>query len=258
MITLDKYTPPTHEDERGMSRDELVVQNIPYAIQRAKVFWNAHKGKARSITIDDVVSSAYEGLVEASHRFDVSKGYKFISFARHWIDQRARVCVEKDTVAHVPVNRTTDFKHLCRVANETGEFDLYVVGEQVGWTKERTERAITGHIPPARLSINDELEDGTGHIASWDKPYDERTDLVKKMLASLEPREAQILRMYHFENKTLQDIADVFGVTRERIRQVKEVAYRKIKVRFKHKVEDLAESDEVHSVMFGHHIVEEV
>lgn len=257
MVTIEKYEPPTKEEEQGMTPNELVEANIPYAIERAMVFWGRHKGKARAVTSEDVVSSAFEGLVEASHRFDKERGYKFISYARHWIDQKARSCIEKDSVTHIPLNRLDDFYKLHQTMTDNNLETIQEAGEALEWNDRRVELAILTQQTPARMKRDEGLDDGAEEISVSPDLYDGKGEAVQKMLANLTTREAQVVHMYFFYNSTLEEVGNALGFTRERARQIKDVALTKLRMRYGRIARELL-GDEHEPRTYGHHTVVEV
>ncbi len=229
---MKNYTPPTHDDEQDMENNELVVANIPYAVDRAKMWWNLNKGGgAIAYTLDDYVGAAYEGLVVASKRFDRSKGYKFITYAVWHIDQKIRIQLQKDTVVHIPSNRRQDYFKLIKESKE--EMNYQEVGERLGWDEGRIEKALTGNWRPVHRFEPEthEYKNVVDEVPSYSE-YDETASRVREMVKVLGEREKTILQMYFWDGLTLQEIGDHLGVTRERTRQIREAALRKLRVKF--------------------------
>lgn len=223
-MDLQDYEPPTKAQEADMTENELVEANIPFALQRASYYWERNRLDSRAYTFDDYRASACEGLVIASRKFDKSVGVKFISYAVHHIDQRLRDLRDRDTNVHIPINRRHDYFSLVRHSEPNESFED--TGKRLGWEIGRVQKALIGHWRPVRvrLELTDEYREATDLIAGDTPEYDDTLDAIHKALSKLDGRSGEVLRMYFFDDMTLDEIGQVFGVTRERIRQIKHKA----------------------------------
>jgi RNA polymerase primary sigma factor len=239
----------TREQEQALARrirkgdkdalDRLVKANLRFVVSIAKQYSN------QGLPLEDLINDGNLGLIKAAHRFDEKRGYKFISYAVWWIRQAMlQSLAEHSRIVRLPLNRAGT---LYRIGKASRQLD-----QELGRTPSAREIA-------KKLKLSEEEVEDTMHIAnthvSLDDPYstdqddtslvdylqdessprpDEETygralsDDMEKALATLSERERQILSMYFGLNQeeplTLEEIGKELGLTRERIRQIKEKA----------------------------------
>jgi len=219
--------------------DQLVKANLRFIVSIAKQYSN------QGLPLEDLINDGNLGLIKAAHRFDEKRGYKFISYAVWWIRQAMlQSLAEHSRIVRLPLNRAGT---------------LYRIGKASRQLDQELGRAPSAKEIAKRLKLSEEEVEGTMHIAnthvSLDDPYssdqddtslvdyleddnarmpDEETyeralsDDMEKALGTLSERERLILSMYFGisgeEPLTLEEIGKVLGLTRERIRQIKEKA----------------------------------
>lgn len=222
---------------------KLIRANLKFVVYIARDY------EDRGLPLDELISEGNLGLMEAAHRFDPERGFKFISYAVWWIRQSIlRALAKYSRLVRVPINRTWVLQKVINIVN-TLEQDL-------GRTPVLEEIARELNIPIEELSENLSylrheifLEDST-------RPFDDtltimdrisseefaaptsgliaesmKTD-IKIALDSLEPSEAEVLRKYFGIDRerplTLLEIGDEMHLSRERIRQIKNKALRRL------------------------------
>jgi RNA polymerase primary sigma factor len=219
--------------------DRLVRANLRFVVSIAKQYAN------QGLPLEDLINDGNLGLIKAAHRFDEKRGYKFISYAVWWIRQAMlQSLAEHSRIVRLPLNRAGT---------------LYRIGKASRQLDQELGRAPSAGEIAKRLKLSEEEVEDTMHIAnthvSLDDPYsndqddyslvdylqddnaaspDEETyekalsDDMEKALATLSERERLILNMYFGLNGeqplTLEEIGKELGLTRERIRQIKEKA----------------------------------
>lgn len=244
----------TREQERELARrikkgdksalDELVKANLRFVVSIAKQYSN------QGLSLEDLINDGNLGLIKAAHRFDEERGYKFISYAVWWIRQAMlQSLAEHSRIVRLPLNRAGT---------------LYRIGKVSRQLDQELGRAPSAGEIAKRLDISEEEVEGTMHIAnthvSLDDPYsndkddnslvdyltdenqllpDEDTysnalvEDMEKALDTLSEREKTILTMYFGINGdeplTLEEIGAELGLTRERIRQIKEKAIQRLR-----------------------------
>ena len=251
MIVAKDYVIPTKEDEQTMSRDELIKGSIPYALSRAKFWWGIHEPRARVVEMDDVVSACMEGLIIAADKFDRDMGFKFISYARFWIDQRAKLCTEADMVVKAPQNRHRDFFTITKHSDSPQLTDAEEVAEKLGWDKTRLDLAMRGHSGPVRGAMEEYYDtDQSEYIPTGANEYDDTQEKIDEMLDTLPERDREIMKRLHYDGETMQEVGDAIGLSRERIRQIKEASYRLLRKRFHRLGEALLATQETHTMRF--------
>ena len=189
------------------------------------------------------------GLMKAVERFDPEKGAKLSTYAAWWIKQSIRRALSNQSkTIRLPVHIGDKLLHMRRAGMKLQE----VLGreptdeelaEEVGMTAFRVSELRTASIRPASLDapIGEDESNRFGEIVQDERvstPYAQlvektNTDMVKELVETLPDREATILR-YRFgldgdEEKTLEEVGEKFGVTRERIRQIQNIALKKLR-----------------------------
>ncbi len=223
------------------ARDRLIKANLRFVVNVALKYRN------QGVALADLISAGNMGLITAAERFDETRGFKFISYAVWWIRQSIlQTLAEQGRMIRLPINR---LDLLRRIKNFSDEYQ----GNE-GHLPTEAEIANEFHIS------EDQVIDMLSHspiVFSLDKPiHDEDTTLIDLMhdkdqvspdaemfhnalrdevndlLHTLDNREADVIRLYFGLNGaswTLQAIANKYSLTRERVRQIKEKALRKLR-----------------------------
>ncbi|MXZ04084.1 MAG: RNA polymerase sigma factor RpoD/SigA [Rhodothermaceae bacterium] len=221
----------------------------------------ATKFQGQGLHLTDLINEGNYGLIKAAKRFDETRGFKFISYAVWWIRQSIlQALAEQGRVVRLPLNQIGTIskirKSSARLAQEHERdpnleelaTDLQIDIEKVRSAMQRTARHLSMDAPFNEDDENSLLDVlPSNEVASPDEPL--RGESLKidieVALSSLSPREAEITRLYFGVGRehplTLEEIGLRFDLTRERVRQIKEKALRKL--RQKHRREDLKMHD---------------
>ena len=250
---ISRYPLITREDEvelAGQIRtgsepalDKLVRSNLRFVVSVAKKYQN------QGVSLADLINEGNLGLIRAAHKFDETKGIKFISYAVWWIRQAIlQALAEQSRIVRVPLNRAGTLHRIGRrssaLLQELGrEPTVREIAEGMDITEE--EVAKTMSISQAHLSLDAPLTPGEDnklldYLPDTQKPGpdDETfehalTESIGEVLHSLKDREARILKLYFgLENQepmTLEEIGSLMGITRERVRQIKEKALARLR-----------------------------
>lgn len=223
--------------------DKLVKANLKFVVSIAKEY------QGQGLALSDLISEGNLGLIKAATRFDHNKGFRFISYAVWWIKQSIIQSLNDNArMVRLPANVINKISYLNR---EISKFETANEREPVfGEIFDRDNEAMTLIAYPKYSSLNDVInEDGDEMIELIAAESEDDNFLVinqkvkteiNNALATLEEREKVIIECYfgintESEGMTLEAIGERYGLTKERIRQIKEKAIRKLR----HNVDDL-------------------
>jgi RNA polymerase primary sigma factor len=250
---ISAYPLITREDEVDLARlirdgnqealDKLVRSNLRFVVSVAKKYQN------QGVSLSDLINEGNLGLIRAAHKFDETKGIKFISYAVWWIRQAIlQALAEQSRIVRVPLNRAGTLHRIGKRANvllqELGREATHAeIADGMDITEE--EVAKTMSISQAHLSLDAPLSPGEDNKLldylpdNLNPTPDEQTfekaltESIEAALGSLKEREAKILRLYFgldgSEAMTLEEIGALLGITRERVRQIKEKALSRLR-----------------------------
>jgi RNA polymerase primary sigma factor len=223
--------------------DTLVRSNLRFVVSVAKKYQN------QGVSLSDLINEGNLGLIRAAHKFDETKGIKFISYAVWWIRQAIlQALAEQSRIVRVPLNRAGTLHRIGKRAStllqELGREATHAeIAEGMDLTEE--EVAKTMSISQTHLSLDAPMTPGednrlldylpdnvnpTPDEETFDKAL---TESIQEALSGLKEREAKILRLYFgldgSEPMTLEQIGAVLNITRERVRQIKEKALSRLR-----------------------------
>jgi RNA polymerase primary sigma factor len=223
--------------------DKLVRSNLRFVVSVSKKYQN------QGVSLSDLINEGNLGLIRAGHKFDETKGIKFISYAVWWIRQAIlQALAEQSRIVRVPLNRAGTLHRIGKRANtllqELGREATHAeIAEGMDITEE--EVAKTMAISQVHLSLDAPMTPGEDnrlldylpdlHHATPDEQTFEKalTKAIADSLGSLKERESKVLRLYFgiddTEPMTLEEIGTLMGITRERVRQIKEKALSRLR-----------------------------
>jgi RNA polymerase primary sigma factor len=226
------------------ARDELVQANLRFVIDVAKHYQN------RGLSLADLIGAGNLGLMTAAERFDGTRGYKFISYAVWWIRQSIiQTLAEHVRTVRLPLNKVNLLKDISKASHrlgqgrEGGEPALEDIAAEMDVPTEVVTDAVLSARPVTSLDDTFENDDKRSLLSlladtSQDAPdagvmRDSARIQLEHVLESLEEREQRIIRLYFGldgkEALTLEEIGSLIGVTRERVRQIKERALSRLR-----------------------------
>lgn len=228
------------------ARDKLLTSNMRFVVNVAKKYQN------RGLDLEDLISEGYVGLIEAVEKFDVNRGYHFISYAVWWIRQSILKAIsEKSRGIRLPMNKTNELgqiekaqKVIRREGNKSEDEELAEIASMLGMTKFHVRemmdisREILSLDAPVVADENGKstLGDFLQNDASSD-PLEQvlnssLKDAINSVLNSLDSKSAAVLRMRYGLNgekgMSLAQVGEKFNLTKERIRQIEKKAISKI------------------------------
>ena len=230
---------------------KLTRANLRFVVSVAK------KYQGQGLTLADLINEGNYGLIKAAQRFDETRGFKFISYAVWWIRQAIlQALAEQSRVVRLPLNRIGTISKIRKIGSKLSQRhertatieeladELEIDVEKVREAMQHTGRHLSMDAPfndDDDNSLLDVLPDGD-EIAPDEVLLGESLKIdIERALGGLHEREAEITRLYFGIGRehplTLEEIGQHFNLTRERVRQIKEKALRKLRQR--HRREEL-------------------
>jgi RNA polymerase primary sigma factor len=221
------------------AREKLINSNLRFVVSVAK------KYQGHGMPLADLINEGNIGLIYAVEKFDVERGYHFISYAVWWIRQSIlKALYEKSRIIRLPVNQTNNLIHIEKAKKslpEYGNTDNYV--QEIAQMLNVEENYVTDVMSISRevVSLEKILDTDNGVLSLESMIVDNRYDApdqealknsleedIEKILKTLNNKEAEIIRLHYGLGKripmSLQEIGDRFNLTKERIRQIEEKA----------------------------------
>ena len=225
------------------ARDELAQANLLFVISVAI------KYKNRGLSLAELISAGNMGLMTAVDRFDPSRGYKFISYAVWWIRQSILQSLAEDVrTVNLPLNKVTLLHKISRMSQqlsneEKDEPDLEEIADALDVSIEEVRETLLSGRKSYSLDKEFEEDDERSLMKTLVDASQEAPDAnilrtntqqqLDNVLNSLDEREQRIVRLYFGldgdEPLTLEQIGAMMDLTRERIRQIKERAFSKLR-----------------------------
>ena len=222
---------------------QLVRANLRFVVSVAK------KYQGQGLTLPDLINEGNYGLIKAAQRFDETRGFKFISYAVWWIRQAIlQALAEQARTVRLPLNRigtiskvrkasarlAQTYNRTPNVAELAAELDL--PAHKVEDALRHQSRSLSVDAPFGEDDDNnllDVLADAAETAPDEEMVGESVREDVQRALATLPPREAEITRLYFGIGReapmTLEEIGQAYDLTRERVRQIKEKALRKLR-----------------------------
>ena len=222
--------------------DKLVRANLRFVVSVAKQYQN------QGLSLPDLINEGNLGLIRAAQRFDETRGFKFISYAVWWVRQSIlQALAEQSRIVRLPLNRVGS---LNKINKERSKFEQEF--ERIPSAEELAERldipadqvADTMKVSGRHISVDAPFADGDENslldvLINDDTPTPDRvlnqeslSKEVDRALQQLDERERNIVKMFFGiggQEMTLEEIGAKYDLTRERVRQIKEKAIRRLK-----------------------------
>ena len=240
-ITVDEEVELAQRIRKGdnVALDKLVRANLRFVVSVAKQYQN------QGMSLPDLINEGNVGLIKAAMRFDETRGFKFISYAVWWIRQSIlQALAEQSRMVHLPLNQVGMLNRVNKASlkfeqeherkpspEELAEMlDLPV--EKIAESLKQTGRHLSMDAPFAEgedNSLVDVLSNDDAPRADQGLASESLTHDIDRVLSTLASRERDIVKSFFgigTREMTLDEIACEFGLTRERVRQIKEKALR--------------------------------
>ncbi|MBQ1209369.1 MAG: sigma-70 family RNA polymerase sigma factor [Bacteroidales bacterium] len=245
LISVDEEVELAQKIRQGDKRalEKLTRANLRFVVSVAKQYQN------QGLSLPDLINEGNLGLIKAAQKFDETRGFKFISYAVWWIRQSIlQALAEQSRIVRLPLNQVGS---LNKINKAQGKFEqefgrlptsdeladiLGVPKDKIADTIRVSGRHVSLDAPFVEGEDNnllDVLENEESPAASKGLVSESLNKEIERALSTLTPRERDIIK-YFFgigcQEMTLEEIGEKFNLTRERVRQIKEKAIRRLKV----------------------------
>ncbi|MBN1637479.1 MAG: sigma-70 family RNA polymerase sigma factor [Ignavibacteriales bacterium] len=223
--------------------EKLVKANLRFVVSVAKQYQN------QGLSLGDLINEGNLGLIKAAERFDQTRGFKFISYAVWWIRQAIlQALAEQSRIVRLPLNRVGALNKIGKAySNLEQEFEREPSEQEIAQILEMDIKEInnTLKISGRHVSVESPITQGDDNrLIDIIKDEDPAPDNIlmseslkveiERTLSTLPEREAEVVKLYFGLNNehcmTLEEIGEKFNLTRERVRQIKEKALRKLRM----------------------------
>lgn len=244
LITVDEEVELAQKIKQGdqAALDKLVCANLRFVVSVAKQYQN------QGLSLPDLIDEGNLGLIKAAQKFDETRGFKFISYAVWWIRQSIlQALAEQSRIVRLPLNQVGSLNKIGKAlqrfeqenerrpsASELAD-QLDVPVEKIADTMKVSGRHVSVDAPfvdGEDNSLLDVLPNEDSPMADSSLNQESLSKEVNRALDQLNPRERDILKMFFgigCQEMTLEEIGAKFDLTRERVRQIKEKAIRRLK-----------------------------
>ncbi|WP_340202112.1 RNA polymerase sigma factor RpoD/SigA [Ascidiimonas sp. W6] len=245
LITADEEVELAQRIKAGdqIALEKLTKANLRFVVSVAKQYQN------QGLTLPDLINEGNLGLIKAAQRFDETRGFKFISYAVWWIRQSIlQALAEQSRIVRLPLNKIGSINKI----NKTYAFleqahERIPSAEEIAKELDMTVNDVKESMKNSgrHVSMDAPLVEGEDSnlydvLRSGESPNPDRELLheslrteIERALETLTPREADVIRLYFGlgdqHPMTLEEIGETFDLTRERVRQIKEKAIRRLK-----------------------------
>lgn len=234
-------------DRKALER--LTKANLRFVVSVAKQYQN------QGLSLPDLINEGNVGLIKAAEKFDETRGFKFISYAVWWIRQSIlQAIAEQSRIVRLPLNQVGSVNKINRVLNKFEQEherrpSIDEIADNVDIPQDKIEEAMK--VSSRHVSVDAPFADGEDNslldvLPNNDSPMADKKlvleslrEEINRALQTLNERERNIIEAFFGINQpemTLEEIGDKYGLTRERVRQIKEKAIRRLRHSTKNKL----------------------
>ncbi|MDE5420440.1 RNA polymerase sigma factor RpoD/SigA [Labilibaculum sp. DW002] len=244
LITVEEEVELAQRIKKGDQRalEKLTRANLRFVVSVAKQYQN------QGLSLPDLINEGNLGLIKAAEKFDETRGFKFISYAVWWIRQSIlQALAEQSRIVRLPLNQVGSLNKINKAFSKfEQEHERKPSPEELADTLElpADKVADTLRVSGRHISVDAPFVDGEDNslldvLINDDSPIADRSLLnesltreIDRALATLTERESDIIKLFFgigIQEMTLEEIGEKFGLTRERVRQIKEKAIRRLR-----------------------------
>jgi RNA polymerase primary sigma factor len=251
LITVEEEVELAQRIKKGdrIALEKLTRANLRFVVSVAKQYQN------QGLSLPDLINEGNLGLIKAAEKFDETRGFKFISYAVWWIRQSIlQALAEQSRIVRLPLNQVGSLnkinkafskfeqEHERKPSPEELADELEIPVDKIADTLKVSGRHISVDAPFVEGEDNSLLD----VLVNDDSPNADRVLIneslsreIDRSLSTLTERESEIIKMFFgigYQEMTLEEIGDKFGLTRERVRQIKEKAIRRLRANSRSKL----------------------
>ena len=229
--------------------EKLTKANLRFVVSVAKQYQN------QGLSLPDLINEGNMGLIKAAEKFDETRGFKFISYAVWWIRKSIlQAIAEQSRIVRLPLNQVGSVNKINRMLNKFEQENerrpsIDEIADSVDLPEDKIEDALK--VNTRHVSVDAPFADGDDNslidiLPNSDAPMADKAlvkeslrEEISRALRTLNERERNIIECFFGINNpemTLEEIGDKFGLTRERVRQIKEKAIRRLRHNTKNRV----------------------
>ncbi|MDX9908694.1 MAG: RNA polymerase sigma factor RpoD/SigA [Bacteroidales bacterium] len=244
LITVEEEVELAQRIKKGdhAALEKLTRANLRFVVSVAKQYQN------QGLSLPDLINEGNLGLIKAAEKFDETRGFKFISYAVWWIRQSIlQALAEQSRIVRLPLNQVGSLNKINKAFSKfEQEHERKPSPEELAESLELTPDKITDtlRVSGRHVSVDAPFVDGEDNslldvLVNDDSPRADRILIqeslsreINRALATLTEREADIIKLFFgigCQEMTLEEIGERFGLTRERVRQIKEKAIRRLR-----------------------------
>ncbi len=223
--------------------EKLTKANLRFVVSVAKQY------QGQGMTLPDLINEGNLGLIKAAKRFDETRGFKFISYAVWWIRQSIIQAIsEQSRMVRLPLNKIGAISKINKGASALEQqLEREASAQEISEFLDLPEQEVANvlHMNTRHVSVDAPFQDGEDHglldvMINEDSPKADKTLIVESLraeinrsLATLTERESEVIKMFYgidgYREISLEEIGAKFDLTRERVRQIKEKAIKRLK-----------------------------
>jgi RNA polymerase primary sigma factor len=251
LISVDEEVELAQRIRKGDRKalEKLTKANLRFVVSVAKQYQN------QGLSLPDLINEGNLGLIKAATKFDETRGFKFISYAVWWIRQSIlQAIAEQSRIVRLPLNQVGSVNKINRALSKFEQINERrpspeEISESVDLPEDKVADAMK--VSGRHVSVDAPFVDGEDNslldvLENTDSPMADKTLILESLrseidraLKTLNNRERDIIKAFFGINQpemTLEEIGDKFGLTRERVRQIKEKAIRHLRQNTKNKL----------------------
>lgn len=245
LITAEEEVTLAQKIKQGdrLALEKLTKANLRFVVSVSKQYQN------QGLSLPDLINEGNLGLIKAAQRFDETRGFKFISYAVWWIRQSIlQALAEQSRIVRLPLNKIGAINKINKAyAKLEQKFEREPNHDEIADLLECSEQEVKDSVKNAGRHVSmdapliqdednnmyDVLRNDEGITPETELLYDSLRKEIDRAVSTLTPREADVVKLYFGLNAghpmTLEEIGEKFDLTRERVRQIKEKAIRRLK-----------------------------